>query len=206
MNPAYGKGVEDARMAEVASNQQELRDEDSDAHWVTIDGQHILISRAQAGQTPKGNAEIRRRIADTAIKYNGNTDWAYARQKGNFPRDSNKCNQYVYDVTKEAGAEATVIGSDGKRRVPLAAEWADPNTKIENWMVLGKNERPQPGDVAAYKQPGGGVQFSGHSGIVTSTDSNGLVRAMAAHSEAVGPDDRFQLRPGVTFRRYSGGE
>jgi hypothetical protein len=206
MNPAYGKGVEDARVAEVASNRQELRDQDSNAHWVTIDGHHILIGGAQAGQTPKGNRDIRRGIADTAIKYNSNTDWAYEKQKGNFPRNSNKCNQYVYDVTKEAGAEATVIGSDGKRRPPLAAEWADPNTKIENWMVLGKNERPQPGDVAAYKQLGGGVQFSGHSGIVTSIDSNGLVRAMAAHSEVVGPDDKFQLRPGVTFRRYSGGE
>ncbi len=146
MNPAYGKGVENARSTEAASNQQMLHDQDSNANWVTIDGHHILIGKSQAGAPPKENADIRRRITDTALKYNGNTDWAYAKQKGDFPRNSNKCNQFVYDVTKEAGAEATVIGSDGNRRPPLAAEWADPNTKIESWTVLGRNEKPLPGD------------------------------------------------------------
>src|SRR4051812_19151532 len=45
----------------------------------------------------------------------------------------------------------SVTGSNGKPRYPLAAEWADKNTKIDNWRVLGKGEVPQPGDVAAYK-------------------------------------------------------
>jgi hypothetical protein len=55
------------------------------------------------------------------------------------------------DVTKEAGAPVSVTGSDGKSRYPLASELADKNTKIANWRVLGKDEKPQAGDVAAYK-------------------------------------------------------
>jgi hypothetical protein len=94
-------------------------------------------------------------IGATADKYNGNTDWAYTARKGSFAPNTNKCNAFVGDVTKEAGAPASVKGSDGKSRYPMAAEWADPNTKIPNWQVLEKNERPQPGDVAAYKLPGG---------------------------------------------------
>ena len=129
-------------------------------------------------------------------------------RKGAFAPNTNKCNEFVGDVTKEAGAPASVIGSDGKSRYPLAAEWADPKTKIQDWRVLGKDETPQRGDVAAYKIPGGGTSFSGHSGIVTSVDRDGTVHGMAAHEKIVGPEDKFQ--PGsadhyVVFRRYTGG-
>jgi hypothetical protein len=113
----------------------------------------------------------------------------------------------VYDVTKEAGAEARVAGSDGKPRPPLASEWADPKTKITNWRPLAKNEKPQPGDVAAYKLSRGGTSFSGHSGIVTSVEPDGFVHGMAAHDDKVGPDDKFNSqrdRP-VTYRRYEPG-
>jgi hypothetical protein len=204
MNPAHGRALERARAAESRASDP-IPEQGS--RWVTISGRHVLIGETQEGRAPHENGDIRRRIAETARKYDGSKDWAYAKQKGNFPRNSNKCNQYVYDVTKEAGAEAAVIGSDGKRRPPLAAEWADPNTKIENWLVLGSNETPQPDDVAAYKQPGGGAQFSGHSGIVTSIDSNGLVRAMAAHDQVIGTDDKFNPGVGaavVTYRRFTG--
>jgi hypothetical protein len=56
------------------------------------------------------------------------------------------------------------------------------------------------------KLPGGGTLFSGHSGIVTSVDPDGFIGGTAAHYDVVGPDDKFQHRPGVTFRRYTGGE
>jgi hypothetical protein len=68
---------------------------------------------------------------------------------------------------------------------------------------------PQAGDVAAYKLPGGGTFFSGHSGIVTSVDHNGTVHGMAAHADEVGPEDKFQpesKQHNVVFRRYTGGQ
>ena len=233
INPAYGRALERARRAEGVWSEQfpefaepslqeqdfwsggapsEAQRESSDSHWVTIGGHHILIEKEGGSQGSHGHRNqqrqhaIRDRIAKTARNYTGRTDWAYAKQKGDFPRNTNKCNKFVYDVTKEAGAEALVVGSDGKPRAPLAAEWADPNTKIPNWRVLNPNEEPQPGDVAAYKLPGGNTRFAGHSGIVTSVDPDGTVHGTAAHDVVVGPDDKFQYRPTVTFRRYTGGE
>lgn len=146
---------------------------------------------------------MRKKIARTAQKYNGSTDWTFAKQKDDFPPNTNKCNKFVYDVTKESGAPAIVIGVNGKRRPPLAGEWADPNMPIPGWSVLGKSETPQPGDVAAYKLPGHST-YTGHSAIVTAVDANGVVHAVAAHLTIVGPDDKFQRVQGVTFRRYTG--
>jgi hypothetical protein len=86
----------------------------------------------------------------------------------------------------------------------LAAEWADENSKIDNWRVLGKDETRQAGDVAAYKLSGGGASYSGHSGIVTSVDANGTDHAMAAHEHVVGPDEfNRSVTPAVIYRRYT---
>jgi hypothetical protein len=205
MNPVYGRAVELARDTETARD--DSQSEGQDSQWVTIGGRHVLIQPMQARDPQHKNSEKRSTIAKTARKYSGSSEWAFAKRKGNFAPDTNKCNQYVYDVTKEAGAEAAFAGSDGKSRPPLAAEWADPNTKIANRTVLGKNEKPEPGDVAAYKLHGG-TSFSGHSGIVTSVDSNGLVHAMAAHDQVVGPDEKFNPGVGaatITYRRFRGG-
>jgi hypothetical protein len=147
INPVYGRAVEHARAAEAARGNSQSEGQDS--HWVTIGGRHVLVHETQTGHMQHKNSEKRSSIAETAAKYNGSTEWAFAKRKGNFAPDTNKCNQYIYNVTKEAGAEAAFVGSDGKPRPPLTAEWADPNTKIANWTMLGKNEKPEPGDVAA---------------------------------------------------------
>jgi len=216
-NPLFGRALERARMADAsqvwseellelerqgflrqgpgASPTHDLISPQINAgHWVTIDHRHVLIH--DAGE----------RIARTANKCEGSTDWAYSNRKGNFPPNTDKCNKYVYDVTKEAGAEALTKGSNGKMRPPLAAEWADPNVSIPNWRVLKPGEKPQPGDVAAYKLPGGGIFDSSHSGIVTSVDSNGMVHSIAAHADVVGPDDKFNSTTDrhVTYRRFTG--
>jgi CHAP domain len=196
-NPAYGRALERARAAEAertfAPERADPQQQDEDGHWVTMDHRHVLIH------------ETSDRIVRTAKKYNGSTAWAFAKRKDDFAPGTNKCNKFVYDVTKEAGAPAIVIGSDGKPRPPLAAEWADPRTPIPGWRALGPNETPQPGDVAAYKLPGHAT-YTGHSGIVTGVDANDTVHAIAAHGNLVGPDDKFQRVRGVTFRRYTGGE
>jgi hypothetical protein len=203
MNPAYGRVIENARAFEppprpIAANQQRT----TASRWVTIQGRHVLITY---GQNEHLSDSLGDEIANTAKKYEGSTDWAFAKRKDNFPANTNKCNKFVYDVTNEAGARATVIGRDGKSRPPLAGEWADPKTKIANWSVLGNNQIPQPGDVAAYKIPGN-ASYTGHSGIVTSVDPNGTVHAIAAHGDIVGPDDKFNSSLGraVKYRRYEG--
>ncbi len=189
MNPAYGRAVEQTRGTQQEPN----------AHWVTIDGRHVLIREA--------SKSARDKIAAAARKYNGSTSWAYGKRKDDFPPNCDKCNKFVCDVAKEAGAEPIIIGSDGKPRPPLAAEWADPRTNISNWRALRPNEAPQPGDVAAYKLAGGGTAFSGHSGIVASVDADGHVHAIAAHADVVSPDDKFNSTRdrAVTDRRCEGG-
>ena len=202
MNPAYGRVIENARNSGASQRLSAANQDRANARWVTINGRHVMISEAQNHQSSDSRGD---NIADTAKKYEGSTDWAFAKRKDNFPPNTNKCNKFVYDVTKEAGAPATVIGSDGKPRPPLAGEWADPKTKIANWSVVGNNQSPQPGDVAAYKLAGN-ASYTGHSGIVTSVDPNGMVHATAAHGDVVGPDDKFNptLRRPVTYRRYEG--
>jgi RHS repeat-associated protein len=161
----------------------------------------------QQGQTQREtqysgvqNKERRAGIAKRAKKYKGSTDWAYGKKKGVFACNTWKCNEFVGDVTKEAGAPAEIHG-----RYPLAGEWADKKTKIDNWRVLGPDEQPEAGDVAAYKIPGC-QGCTGHSGIVVGADSGG-VHVMAAHADVVGPDDKFQpTNPAVVYRRYTGDE
>jgi hypothetical protein len=103
-----------------------------------------------------------------------------------------------------------IRGSDGKLRYPLAAEWADKGTKIPNWRILRPEEMPQRGDVGAYKLPGGGAAYSGHTGIITSVDGSGGVRGIAAHHDIVGPDRGFDPRINrsidIVYRRYTGGK
>ena len=115
----------------------------------------------------------------------------------------------IRDVTKEVGAPASITGKDGKSRYPLASEWADTSKKgksaIKGWRVLGPDEKPQRGDVVAYKLPGHGTSYSGHSGIVTSVGTDGAVHAMAAHDAVVGPDSKFQSTDSsVIYRRFTG--
>ena len=161
-----------------------------------------------------GNAQKVPDIAGAAEKYDGSNDWAFGARKGPWGPNTNKCNEYVGDVVKEAGAPAYIRAKDGSQRYPLAAEWADPKTNIPGWRVLGSGETPQRGDVAAYKLPGGGMSYSGHSGIVVGSDSHGPI-TIAAHNyvnpghDQVGPaDHQFAehedpMNP-VVYRRYVG--
>jgi hypothetical protein len=93
---------------------------------------------------------------------------------------------------------------DGTKRPPTAAEWANRTGKIPNWRVLSPNESPEPGDVAAYRIPGGGVGATGHSGIVTA-DPKGGVRSISAHEYRVGPaNPQFIGDQRTVCRRYEG--
>jgi hypothetical protein len=111
----------------------------------------------------------------------------------------------VFDVLKEAGADAYYTPRRGGLRPPRAGDWADRYTKIKNWRVLKPNEEPQPGDVAAFPLQGGGSSYSGHTGIITSCECQQGTSNISAHDEAVYFIlDQFTTEEGLTFRRYTG--
>jgi len=174
------------------------------------------------GSRAQTNADVQGKIVAAAQKYSdaGSAAWALDTKKDEFPAGSNKCNKFVGDVLTEAGTKPVVLAKDGKPipiapgsntpRPPTAAEWADAGVTIQNWRVVGPNEKPQPGDVAAYKiEQGQFAGATGHSGVVTSVDPNGHVNGTAAHFDKVGPDDKFQPSTPdsarkVVYRRYTG--
>ena len=52
MNPSNGRAVERARGGEAAPGQDRRGQQQSDTHWVTINGRHVLLS-----ETPDGKAQ-----------------------------------------------------------------------------------------------------------------------------------------------------
>jgi len=50
MNPAYGRAVERTRGPQAAPERSGPQQQGQGAHWVTIDGKHVLIHETQAGQ------------------------------------------------------------------------------------------------------------------------------------------------------------
>lgn len=118
MNPAYGRSVELARVAELRRDRAHAADNDADAHWVTIDHHHILIHEQQRG-TPgsdregsRANLDRRRRIAEIAKKHDGDTSMPYT---WGHPT----CNLFVQRVIRESGAPNPLV----KR--PMV-QWAAP--------------------------------------------------------------------------------
>jgi RHS repeat-associated protein len=159
---------------------------------------------AQNQSDQPADAQAREATASNAEASNKHKDYAFSAKKDNFACNTNKCNKFVHDMAKAGtGKPPLVKGSDGKMRPATAGELANPNLKIAHWSVVTSPER---GDTAAYAIPGGGTAYSGHSGIVTSVDSNGTVHAMAAHADVVGPDDKFNSTPNrtVVYRRFEG--
>ncbi len=68
MNPAYGRAVEGARRSGATPNQNAARqiqahvdgDTDKDGHWVTINGQHVLIGGSRQAQNPTARGRVHR--------------------------------------------------------------------------------------------------------------------------------------------------
>jgi hypothetical protein len=129
----------------------------------------IILAGRNSQEEPK-NKKTRNKIAEVAKTKVSSLDWDYAKDKDNFPAGVNKCNKFVYDVLREAGASpGTPNGSQIRRLLgdgypPTAAQWANPNFNIPNWRVLQPGESPEPGDVVAQK-----IDYddaTGHVGIV----------------------------------------
>lgn len=144
-------------------------------------------------------------IAQTALKYEGSYAWAYDVKKDNFPKNSYKCNKFVYDVLSENGVEPP-----GKWP-PVASDWAG-NGYIKGWE---KVSQPNVGDIVA-----GAYNYSdasGHVVIVTGINlSTGEISVMGTVNSSYIGDNGFgnnmvnnngwhddkHYSPG--FRRYVG--
>ena len=84
----------------------------------------------------------------------------------------------------------------------VAAQWANPNFEIPGFRVLGPNEAPMPGDIAAVIRPGDG--FTGHVAIVT---NNGMTTGTWT-GEIIMENNNFIKRDGenMVYRRWEGND
>jgi GH24 family phage-related lysozyme (muramidase) len=84
-NPAYGRAVEAARAAEAASQHHERDQQEPDAHWVTIDGHHVLIRETQAGrvQHEAQGRHLSSKGLDFIKRHEGYSDKVYEDSAGN---------------------------------------------------------------------------------------------------------------------------
>jgi RHS repeat-associated protein len=149
--------------------------------------------------------EVRERIVNLAKIHVGSTAWNYAKSKMPFKANTNKCNQFVSDVTRAAGADPGTPNGRFKRSPPTAEQWADPDYEIPGWRVLSPDEKPMPGDVAAQK-----INYSdatGHSAVVT--EDGKTVGTSSIGEESIKETDwgfRDVQKGQVTFRRWEGVE
>lgn len=70
MNQAYGRALENARASEASSSQADRQQRDSGAHWVTIDGRHVLIQETHAERARYGRPRNKQEAKLANIVYN----------------------------------------------------------------------------------------------------------------------------------------
>lgn len=106
---------------------------------------------------------LRAKIAEVAKTHVGQEDWAFERRRGHFARGKNKCNQFVAEALREAGAYVPNIRGRLKLSPPSAKDWADPAVEIKGWTKPFR-KGAKPGDVVAI--PHEYADATGHVGIV----------------------------------------
>lgn len=172
-----------------------------------------LLAALPAAKAPPPPPEpldlIRDKIAETAASHINEESWALDGWRGNFFPGRNKCNLFVAEVARAAGAPVPNIHGRLKLSPPSAKDWADPKVKIKGWsQPFHKGWRP--GDVVAI--PHAYSDATGHVGIVV--EGNMSVSAAALEGmEVPGTILRteFGFRdPAIdgvpAFRRYVGGD
>jgi len=122
-------------------------------------------------------AEKQAKIAAAAKAQNGSQ--AYAINKTNisnmqiFKNGSDKCNEFVSDTVKSADGTRPVV--DGTGKIPTAAQFADPNVKINGLSAPEPMSNAKPGDVIAQDHganPTTGNE-EGHVGIIVALPHDG---------------------------------
>ncbi len=154
-------------------------------------------------RTDDPHALIRQKIVEGAQKQIGSGDWHFQATKGNFGRNTDKCNLFVYDMLTAAGASPGLPnGHWWKSYPPLAANWADPSFAIPGWKVLNSGESPQPGDVVGQRiqWPNGAtghVMIVGPNASFIGVGTSEKIESVAA--KMIGKDEPGGL---LVYRRY----
>jgi RHS repeat-associated protein len=156
--------------------------EDASEAFLAI--REVFGAKSSNEEEQENGDETRNKIATTANSYLGSEAWNFNRINDEYPEKTNKCNKFVYDVLKEAGADPgrpnrTLIrkffGLEGYP--PTAQQWADPNVNIPGWRVLQPGETPEPGDVVAQRRP--------------YSDATGHVAIVGEGGKSIGTNDAF---------------
>jgi hypothetical protein len=137
-------------------------------------------------------ALIRQKIVESAQKQIGSTDWDRNIAKGNFPKDTNKCNLFVHEMLTGAGASPGTPNGWRHPSPPSAGQWADPSYKIPGWRALGPGESPQPADVAA--QPGNYSDATGHV-VIVGPNNTFIGVGPPEHPEIPGDPEKIESIP-----------
>ena len=175
----------------------------------------------QLARLSQGTAPIRTQIAVQAMSHRDSKDWMlkivrpYEGPFGvEFYRSGdNKCNLFVYEMLKQAGAPVELqvrrdaIGLENAYP-PLAGQWADRDFCIPGFQVLNvPPDVPQPGDVAAIARDS--EDATGHVGIVVGPPDSPANMTVSNRFNGVVHNDwafRGAANDGVVvFRRYVGG-
>lgn len=150
------------------------------------------------------NIKRRQQINDTALSFDGDDSWGINKKKDEFIIGTLKCNKFVYDVLLKVGLTVSIT-VNGKKRPLQAREWANKDYAIKNWRVLGSDEKPMAGDVAAFKSTGGGTKYSGHVGFIIQRANENDLSNISAHDSIVSSKKgQFKSESGLIFRRYIG--
>jgi uncharacterized protein RhaS with RHS repeats len=151
------------------------------------EGSPANVARRKAIETA-ARGHVGSRAFDVGVRYSQQ-----------YPANSWKCSGFVCRVLTDTGVPISVTPKNAESRCATAGELANTRWNPKDWRVLGSNEKPQPGDIFAYKltpTPGGPL-YTGHTGFITSGGN------VAAHESGVTERvDNFAQLP--AYRRYTG--
>lgn len=139
-------------------------------------------------------------LVEHARSFSGNDNWAYDKARPPFPRDTNKCNLFVYEMMTGAGY---VVPQKPHKKLyglgptvmlpPNAGDWASPsNTLLAKFPVVPS---PEPGDIIAWSHAYSDA--TGHVGIVTYPLSSTPKTASLASGDSATVDLRM-LRQSIS--------
>lgn len=189
-----------------------------------IDGQDYLFKRKQDDphSDKKEGENDCYGVADEAWQFDlwetskgtlGSKIYAEAVKKGNFPKNSAKCNLFVYDQANAAGATlpyvngSTVLGVVVLRYPPTANQWTGtPQKAIPNWLLLPRETYPQPGFIVSRNRSDG---RSGHCGVLgydgawISAGSTEVNRKADLRSPSYNDDDPATVQGPARFNKYT---
>ena len=145
---------------------------------------------------------IRENIATVAKSHENEKKWSVnsfsSLLNGGMP-GSFKCNAFVYDILREVGINVRKPNHQKYfDQPPLAGQWANRGYDIPGFRILGENEKPIPGDIAAISFPNHS-DYTGHIGIVTGEDEN---ISQSSHTDKVSFSKYFSDKPNTVYRRF----